>query len=258
MLTKPSVSACIVLYHPDLDVMLTINCLHASPLPIQLVVVDNSPEDPNSQKIHDSLNESDIYVNMKKNCGFGAANNAALKCISSTYHLIINPDITFTPSLIPQMVEYMESHKDITILTPRVLNVDGTEQYLPRRQPTLRYLLGGKLENKPGPFASWRQEYTLQNQSITQPMKVGFATGCFLFIRTHAFFSLQGFDEHFFLYHEDSDLSRRVIEGGGCIVYHPDMCVTHAWHRASSHNFKNLMRHVHSTIKFFNKWGWRW
>lgn len=59
-------------------------------------------------------------------------------------------------------------------------------------------------------------------------MNVAFATGCFMMVRTHVIAQqLGGFDPHYFLYHEDSDLSRRVLANGGSILYTPDICVTH-------------------------------
>ena len=66
-----------------------------------------------------------------------------------------------------------------------------------------------------------------------------FATGCFLLIRTSVFQKLEGFDPRFFLYQEDSDLSRRVLEQNlGSIVYHPDMTVTHRWARENTRTFR--------------------
>ena len=78
-------------------------------------------------------------------------------------------------------------------------------------------------------------------------------------MRTHVIAQqLGGFDPHYFLYHEDSDLSRRVLANGGSILYTPDICVTHAWKRDSAHTFPATLHHLKSTIRYFNKWGWKW
>jgi len=191
------------------------------------------------------------------NLGFGRANNVVLPLLKSRYHLLVNPDVTFPPDLISRMVAYMDEHPEITILTPRVFSPDGTEQFLPKKQPTIRYLLGGRLEKLGGPFRRWRAEYTLAEAGIAAPTAVGFATGCFLLIRTSVFRQLKGFDPRFFLYQEDSDLSRRAMELGP-IVYHPEMCLTHAWARENTRTLKGNLRQVSSIIKFFMKWGWKW
>ena len=96
-----------------------------------------------------------------------------------------------------------------------------------------------------------------ENEQITEPVDVEFATGCFMFVRTHVLFKMKGFDKRFFLYHEDTDLSLKALQHGH-IVYHPDMCVTHGWHRGSAHSRKLLFLHIVSTVKYFFKWGLRW
>ena len=86
-----------------------------------------------------------------------------------------------------------------------------------------------------------------------------FATGCFLLIRTEIFVRLKGFDPRFFLYQEDSDLSRRILEENlGSIVYHPAMQVTHQWARENTRTMKGRMRQIRSVFKYFLKWGVTW
>lgn len=252
----PTLSACIVLYNSGTQVLKTVQCLQDSSMMMDLFVVDNSPNDRvGSQIIWQCPGVT--YIPQSQNVGFGRAHNAVLPHLRSTYHLICNPDVVFDKDLLSRMVTYMEQHKEIAILTPRVRNEDGTEQHLPKRAPTIRYLLGGRLGKFGECFRRWRAEYTMADLPITQPVSVEYATGCFMLIRTAYFYQLGGFDPRFFLYHEDSDLSRRALEKGP-IVYHPDMVITHAWHRDSAHSGKALMRHIVSTAKYFARWGLRW
>ena len=97
----------------------------------------------------------------------------------------------------------------------------------------------------------------MEDEPPQEPVEVDFATGCFMLIRSKLFYRIRGFDPRFFLYHEDSDLTLRAREHAH-VVYHPGFCVTHAWHRGSSHNLKAAWRHLVSTVKFFHKWGWAW
>ncbi len=319
MFTDPRVSACIVLYHAPETVLRTVRCLQNATTPVSLFVVDNSRGNVMARRIQTQCSHARVLT-MDRNVGFAAANNQVLDKIKSAYHLILNPDVTFEPDLIQRMVTFMDTHPDVMVLTPKVLNTDGSEQYLPKLRPTVRYLLGGPLaqrgerkkaraeelagrarilaeeakdararyEKMPrkGPtdllrvvrqkykagrmrhraerlrrqgekLGRWRAEYTLSELHPTEPMEVQFATGCFLLIRSHLFYRLGGFDEHFFLYHEDSDLSMQVLRYGK-IVWHPDMCVTHAWQRGSSKSLLLRLVHMRSTIRFFNKWGWKW
>ena len=251
-----TVSACIVLYHADNDVFRAVQSVMDSELSVDLFIADNSPECDTASRIQSQWPDT-IVLPQEGNIGFGRANNAVLPHLTSRYHLLVNPDVSFPPDLIGRMVSWMDQHPEAAVLTPRVFFPDGTEQFLPKKQPTIRYLLGGKLERFGEPFRSYRKEYTLNGANITLPTPVGFATGCFLMIRTALFQELGGFDDRFFLYQEDSDLSRRVMEKGQ-IIYHPDMQITHAWHRENTKTLKGTLRQVQSIVKFFRKWGWAW
>ena len=80
-----------------------------------------------------------------------------------------------------------------------------------------------------------------------------------MFIRTSVFRNLNGFDPRFFLYQEDSDLSRRILEmNQGSIVYHPDMVITHRWARENTRTLRGFLRQVRSICKYFLKWGISW
>ena len=256
MLGDPRVSACLVLYNSGATVGETARCIAQSREKIELYVVDNSPKALSKRFI--DLHCPDFhYLPQKRNIGFGRANNLVLPMLKSRYHLLINPDITFDPDLVGRMCRYMDANPDIAILTPKVFNRDGTEQFLPRKRPTVRYLLGGPLESFGDPYRKWRAEYTMEHEHVEQPTDVEFATGCFMLIRTHTFRKLNGFDPRYFLYLEDGDLTLKALRAGR-VVYHPDMQVIHDWHRDSAHHLKQRIWHVHSAMKFFWKWGLRW
>lgn len=256
MLTDPRVSASIVLYHSGRKTLETVQCIQKSQERVELYVVDNSPQEVLARYINLQCPEAHILP-QAKNLGYGRGHNTVLPLLHSAYHLILNPDITFAPDLIGRMAHFMDEHPDVVILTPKVFNPDGTEQFLPRRAPTVRYLFGGRLAAHGARFQRLRQEYTLEGETLDVPMEVQYATGCFLFIRSHAFYRLRGFDEQYFLYHEDSDLSRKALEMGK-IVYHPDFTVVHDWRRDSAHSARALRYHLVSTWKYFRKWGWKW
>lgn len=252
----PVLSACVVLYNSTEKAARTIECFQNSDIELSLYVVDNAASSGQGRTLQWQCPEMH-YRPQKKNLGYGGGNNAVLDELRSRYHLICNPDVTFDETLLRRMVEYMESDPECAILTPRVLNPDGTEQYLPKRAPRLKYLIGSRLDKLGRPFAAWRSEYTMRGQPIEGPTYVHYATGCFMLVRTGYLRQLNGFDPQFFLYHEDSDLSRRALRKGS-IVYHPDFCITHDWQRDSSRRFISLCRHILSTVKYFNKWGWQW
>ena len=251
-------SACLVLYHCGDELAQALRCIQNADVEVDVYLADNTPADPTADKMQ-WLFPGVIVLPQKGNVGFGRANNAVLPRLQSRYHLIMNPDVTFAPDLLGRMISYMETHPNIAVLTPRVLNEDGSEQFLPKKRISVHYLLGGLLESLGGPFRRWRNEFTLADMDVQRPVPVEFATGCFLMIRTEVFRKLNGFDPRFFLYQEDSDLSMRILEENlGSIIYHPDMKVTHRWARENTRTFRGRMRQIRSVCKYFLKWGVTW
>lgn len=257
MLNQPRVSACIVLYRSGQIAEQAVASVLNSDIPIELHLVDNSPEDLQSRLLVAAFPQVH-YLPQEKNLGYGQGNNAAMKYMRCEYHIIMNPDVTFDPHLVSRMVAFMDRHPDVGILTPRVFFPDGQEQFVPRRQPTIRYMAARALADRWPIARKWRDAYTLADREITGPTSVQFATGCFMLVRKSLFYRLGGFDQRFFLYHEDSDLSRRVLDSGHAIVYHPDFRITHVWTRESMHSEEARRQHLRSTFRFFMKWGWKW
>jgi GT2 family glycosyltransferase len=85
---------------------------------------------------------------------------------------------------------------------------------------------------------------------------VPFVSGAFMCCRTSVLKRIGGFDEGYFLYFEDADLSRRIQQAGWRTVYCPDALVTHQWQRATHRSYVHMRLFVVSAIKYFNKWGW--
>ena len=74
-----------------------------------------------------------------RNIGYGAAHNIAIRETlrsGAEYHLVINSDIEFNPVILTELAEYMEEHKDIAQIMPKVLSPDGSNQHLAKLLPT--------------------------------------------------------------------------------------------------------------------------
>ena len=98
-------------------------------------------------------------------------------------------------------------------------------------------------------------KYEMRFSGYDKEMEVPYLSGCFMFIRTEIFKEVGYFDENFFMYLEDTDLSRRINEKYKT-VYYPKVHVNHKFAKGSYVNKKLLMYHIKSAIYYFNKWGW--
>lgn len=257
MAEAPLITVCIVTYNSRAHIKNALASLMDSTIAqrLQVIVVDNASQDGTAAVVEAEFPQVRL-IRLSENIGFGSGHNRVLQYLSAPYHVIMNPDITLAPDMLEKMAAYMAGRPEAALLTPRVLNPDGSEQFLPKELPSVRYMLGGRLEKMGRPFAAWRSSYTWREKAVTAPAELFFATGCFMFMRTEAFRAAGGFDQRFFLYMEDADLTRRM-KAQGLTLYHPGFAVTHVWAREDAHSLKGLSLHVKSMIRYFQKWGFR-
>lgn len=218
----------------------------------RLTVIDNNSTDGSVSAVRSSGLSCELIC-LKKNIGYGAANNIAIRKSDARYHLIANPDVKFDSKLLEACVEFMNANPDIAIVTPKLLNMDGSEQYTPKKRPRISYLLAGFIERSMGKTMRLRSGYTLRGQNIDVPTEIDFCAGCFMFCRTSMLKACGGFDERFFLYFEDADLTLRMQKQGKT-VYNPALTVTHMWKR-DNHKIRGIAHELASMMRFLLKWS---
>lgn len=247
----------IVLYNTDVnELQSTLDTLLQSDLNIKIYLIDNSQTD--SLKFltnHDKVE----YIFNNKNLGYGAGHNVAISKSkdSSKYHLIINADIEFDPSILNIAYNYMEQNKDVGMLSPQIIGTNGEMQHFCRRLPTpfdlvIRRFLPDRIM---GIFKNRLDRYLLLDKDYSKSMVVPNLPGCFMFVRMETLTKVGGFDGNFFMYVEDVDLTRRLHEISKT-VYYPEIEIVHGLARGSYKISKLLLYHIKSAIYYFNKWGW--
>ena len=97
--------------------------------------------------------------------------------------------------------------------------------------------------------------FEMQASDYNKIMDVPYLSGCFMFFRVSALREIGLFDERFFMYPEDIDITRRMHERFRTVFY-PEVSVIHNHARQSYVSFKMLKVHIVNIIKYFNKWGW--
>ncbi len=247
------VSACITSYNNE-DVIE--DCLKSiieftKGTDLELIVSDNKSTDSTREIIKEKF-PSVILLENEKNGGFGYGHNKIIPLVNSDFHFVVNPDIILKEDSISVLSEYLSKNQDTVIVTPEILNLDGTRQNLPKKNPTIRYVIVSKF---PG-FKRLRKEYTRETEDLSKPTEVEFSTGCFFGIRTEVFKKLGGFDDRFFMYMEDADISRRAKELGK-VEYCPITSVFHAWERGNTRSMIGIRRWLMSMFRYFNKWKWK-
>ena len=76
-------------------------------------------------------------------------------------------------------------------------------------------------------------------------------------MRTRAFRAVGGFDENYFMYVEDADLTQKMRTQGKVYLV-PQYTAVHAWHRAAHRSLKPALWQTGNLLRYFRKWGFRW
>lgn len=231
-----------------------IKSLLSSKLNIKIIILDNSSKKLEINELNDKRIE---YIFIGKNLGFGRAHNIAIKKSKniSKYHLILNPDVYFNIGVLETLKNYMENNPNVVALTPKILYDNGNIQYICKLLPTPTDLIFRRFI----PFKKYLEKrnrlYEMRFKNYESIFDAPVISGSFIFTRTYLLNKLGGFDKRFFLYMEDVDLCRRLLNFGK-IRYIPYVFVYHKFKRASYKKIKYTIIHIISALKYFNKWGW--
>ena len=197
-------------------------------------------------------------MHLEKNIGYGAAHNISIKeSINKNvkYHLVINPDVYFHFDVLSVLLKFMDKNSDIGLVMPKILYPDGTLQYTCKLLPTPTDLFFRRFFPRFWLIKKKNDQFEMRHSGYKKQMNVPYLSGCFMFLRVSTLAEVGIFDERFFMYPEDIDLSRRIHSKYKTIFY-PKTFVFHEHGKASYRNTKMLMIHIVNIIKYFNKWGW--
>ena len=249
---KTEITAGIVTYNNRETIRKAVEtCLkEAAGLSFRLIIFDNASTDGTPDLIEEAFPEV-IVIRSEKNLGFGRGHNAIISRVRSRYHFVVNPDIEAADNVFRRLADLLEANPKAGLVTPRILNPDGTEQAIPKFGPSIRFSI---IEKFPG-FHWLRTKYTRSNETFTKPTEIQFCTGCFFAGRTKDLYDWKGFSHKYFMYCEDSDLSKRVLTSGRTILFDPNVHVFHKWNRDNTRNMKGVMQFMKSLLIYFKTWG---
>ncbi|MBO6013419.1 MAG: glycosyltransferase family 2 protein [Bacteroidales bacterium] len=267
------ITASVVTYdHHLLDIEPVLRSLFASPVDI-VYVIDQSENMldlkqelltyankvlKGEPELREKLNKGfQLLYFPHENLGYGSGHNFAIRMAieaGSTYHLVVNPDIWFGPEVFPTILSYMKQHPEVGQIMPRVLYPKGNEQRLVKLLPApfdvfARLCLPERL------FNQRNSTFELRHSNYSYSINAPYLSGCFMFFDTKALQEVGLFDEHFFMYAEDIDLTRRMHRKYQTLFF-PQAIIYHKFSRASHRSFRLFRIHVLNLIMYFNKWGW--
>lgn len=255
MQEQPLSVSLVVFRTPVSELQSLFNTLSEVTDPALVCVVDNSGDSDLAEAVKQA---GFVYRRPSKNKGFGAGHNLAIFSLPASelgFHLILNPDISFQPEALSHIKFFMSNHPDVVIAVPKIQYPNGEMQYLCKLFPTPIDLVVRRFLPDSWGKQSFQKTYELRGWTFDQVADIPTLSGCFMLIKASALRAVGGFDERFFLYLEDFDLCRRIGKLGRT-VFIPEVFVIHHYAKGSYHQWKLLVHHCLSAIRYFGKWGW--
>lgn len=216
----PVLSIIIISYNTS---KITVDCLNSifqdkglKEIPYEIIVIDNDSKDDSVGQIK-KIKEIKLIAN-KFNGGFGKANNQGLKIAKGKYILFLNSDTIILHSAISQTLNWLCSHPEVSVCTAQLLNKDKTIQasggFFPNLSNVLTWCLN--LDDLPlvnkiiPPLHPHTPTFYTRDKFYLKDHQQDWVTGAFMLVRSSHLKPTNGFDENYFMYGEEVELSYRI------------------------------------------------
>lgn len=196
-------------------------------LQAEVIVVDNASKD-NTVDVIRAEHPWVKLVASPDNLGFAAGNNLAAKHANGTHLLLLNPDAIPHEGALKRGLALLANHERVGLAGGELRGPDNSRQPTARMFPRLRdelFILSGMAGKFPKSPVWSRLDRGWADPE--QAAQVDWIPGAFVFIPTKVFRQLGGFDERFFMYHEEVDLCRRMAKAGYSVWYWPEIKAMH-------------------------------
>jgi GT2 family glycosyltransferase len=225
-----------------------------SGLAAEVIVVDNNSTD-NSLEYLTSRFESVQFIPNKENHGFAKACNQGWQKAKGDYVLFLNPDTIVPEDCFNKCISFFQSHPDAGGLGVKMLDGSGkflkeSKRAFPSPLTSLYKLFGlAKLFPRSGTFARYHLGHLDENKNN----EVDVLAGAFMMIRREVLDKVGSFDETFFMYGEDIDLSYRIQQAGYKNYYFAGTSIIHFKGESTRKGSMNYVRMFYKAMSVFVK-----
>jgi GT2 family glycosyltransferase len=220
----------------------------------EVIVIDNGSDDA-STAIAGRYQEVQLHVNQERR-GFAANCNYGMALAQGQYLLLLNPDTEVLPGALENLSRFMDDHPDAGLCGAQLLFPNGQIQPSPRRFPTFGSFLARRtplrifLQN-----SRFNQRHLMLGLDYSQPQAVDWLLGACLLVRRQALEEVGPLDEGYFLYVEDIDWARRMLQAGWKVYYVPSARIIHHHLAISDKHFlsRRMWIHTLSMLRYTRK-----
>lgn len=224
----------------------------AENIKLEIIVVDNASSDDSTTLIQNKFPEVRLIAN-KENLGFGKANNQGIREAKGKYILLLNPDTVIQENTLSTCIQFMDAHADTGALGVRM--IDGKGNFLPesKRSVPTPFVAFCKMSGlstlfpKSKTFSKYHLGYLSENENH----EVEVLSGAFMFFRGDLLKTIGGFDEDYFMYGEDIELSYQVLKQGYKNYYLADTSIIHYKGESTKKGSLNYVKMFYEAMLIF-------
>jgi N-acetylglucosaminyl-diphospho-decaprenol L-rhamnosyltransferase len=251
-------SIVIVSFNARADLVRCLQSLHDHPVarPHEIIVVDNGSTDASAEA---ARRWPDVRViQTGHNLGFAGGNNVGIQASAGANLLLLNSDTLVPPHAVDRLLEVLDSHPDVAIVGPRVVDANGRAE-----------LSFGRMV---GPFSELRQKILVRGHARQMPVVSAYieratrreqfpdwVSGACLLVRRHDADAVGLLDARYFMYLEDVDFCAAIRGRGRRVLFTPDAEVVHLRGRSAQSAPAGTSRaYRRSQLAFYEKHHPRW
>lgn len=224
----------------------------------ELIVVDNASQDGVVAAVRERFANVRVIAN-ETNRGFSAANNQGIAVMHARHVLLLNPDMRVESDALQKTVEYLDAHPDVGIIGGRLTRPNGSIVKSVRHFPDFwsQLIIMCKL---PHLALNVLKKYLWEGFHYEREQEGEVLRGSYFAINRSALDKLGGLDERYFIWFEEVDYCKQVVQVGMKIMYVPTIraidCVGQSFKQVRL--FLSQKRQTRSLITYFKKWHPRW
>jgi GT2 family glycosyltransferase len=221
---------------------------------MEIIVIDNASSDNSVAILQKKFPQIHIIAN-KENVGFGKANNQGISIAKGKYILLVNPDTVLQENTLSVCLEFIEKHPDCGALGVKM--IDGKGNFLPESKrglpsPSVAFYKMSGLSSL-FPKSQIFNRYHLGFLDKDKNHEVDVLSGAFMFFKGDLLKEIGGFDEDYFMYGEDIDLSYQVLKKGYKNYYVADTSIIHYKGESTKKGSLNYVKVFYEAMLIFAK-----
>ncbi|WP_341216085.1 glycosyltransferase family 2 protein [uncultured Wocania sp.] len=210
----------------------------------EIIVIDNNSEDDSCNMVKTLFPNVKLIEN-KENSGFSKGNNIGVSSAKGEYICILNPDTVVAEDTFTKLLSFAQNKEKLGIIGCKLIN--GAGKFLPESKRNIPYI-GVAFKKSIGNSKDYYANHLNENESE----KVDVLVGAFMFMKRVVYNKVGGFDEDYFMYGEDIDLSYKMLKAGYNNYYYGNTTIIH-FKGESTLRDKYYARRFYGAMQIFYK-----